>query len=61
MLGDWRSTVIFMGGTKALQQHLNRDDCMVIAVTQDLDVYVSPKLKERLKINADKTAYKFLL
>lgn len=58
-LGDYLSTLIFMGGSAALPEYLNRDDCMVLAVTKDFEVYASKSLQERLTINTQKTAYKF--
>lgn len=58
-LADYLSTLIFMRGTQALPEYLNRDDCMVLAVTNELEVYASEPLKKRLTINSQKTAYHF--
>lgn len=58
-LADYLSTLIFMRGSAALSEYLNRDDCMVLAVTKELDVYASGSLLERLTVNTQKTAYKF--
>ncbi len=58
-LADYLSTLIFMRGTQALPQYLNRDDCMVLAVTNNLEVYASQPMQKRLTINTEKTAYKF--
>lgn len=58
-LADCLSTSIFLSGSEELESYLNRDDCMVIAVTRDFDVYASESLKERVTPNSKKTAYKF--
>ena len=58
-LGDYLSTLIFMKGSVALSEYMNRDDCMVLAVTKDFEVYASKSLQERLTINKQKTAYKY--
>ncbi len=58
-LADYLSTLIFMRGSGALAEYFNRDDCMVLAVTNNLEVYASEPLWERLTVNTQKTAYKF--
>lgn len=58
-LADCLSTSIFLQGSDGLPSYLNRDDCMVLAVTKDFNVYASSALKERLTINKQKSAYKF--
>lgn len=58
-LADYLSTLIFMRGGAALSEYLNRDDCMVLAVTKDMEVYASKPLQERLTVNTQKTIYKF--
>lgn len=58
-LADYLSTLIFMRGSAALSNYLDRDDCMVLAITDKLEVYASEPLRERLTVNNQKTAYKF--
>lgn len=58
-LADYLSTLIFMRGSAALPEYLTRNDCMVLAVTKDLEVYASEPLQDRVTINTQKTAYKF--
>jgi len=58
-LADCFSTLIFLKGSEGLSQYLDRDDCMIIAVTKDKDVYISPSLKDRVKPNLAKTEYHF--
>lgn len=58
-LADYLSTLIFMRGSAALGRYLDRDDCMVLAVTDTLEVYASEPMQARLKINTQKTAYQF--
>lgn len=58
-LADCLSTSIFLQGSGALESYLNRDDCMIAAVTKDKEVYISPALGDRLKINSQKTEYRF--
>ncbi|WMJ84577.1 FAD:protein FMN transferase [Oscillospiraceae bacterium LTW-04] len=58
-LADYLSTLIFMRGSVALCEYLERNDCMVLAVTKDFEVYASRSLQERLTVNTQKTAYKF--
>ena len=59
-LADSFSTSVFLQGKDNLYKYLNRDDCMIIAVTKELDVYVSPALKDRIKINPSKSQYNFI-
>lgn len=58
-LADYLSTLIFMRGSAALAEYLDRDDCMVLAVTKELEVYASKPLRARLTVNTQKSAYKF--
>ncbi len=58
-LADYLSTLIFMRGSAALGEYLDRDDCMVLAVTKDFEVYASKPLQTRLTVNTQKSAYKF--
>lgn len=58
-LADCFSTSIFLQGSQNLSKYLSRDDCMIVAVTKDFDVYASSALAGRLDINKAKTAYKF--
>ncbi|MBP3414379.1 MAG: FAD:protein FMN transferase [Clostridia bacterium] len=59
-LADSFSTSIFLQGKEGLNKYLNRDDCMIIAVTEDFDVYASPALREKIKINPSKDQYNFI-
>jgi len=59
-LADCFSTLIFLKGSEGLPEFLERDDCMIIAVTEDKDVYFSSSLKGRLKPNPSKTDYHFV-
>ena len=58
-LADYLSTLIFMRGRAALSDYLERDDCMVLAVTGDLEVVASKPLWARLTVNTQKDVYKF--
>lgn len=58
-LADCLSTSIFLQGSGSLEKYLTRDDCMIVAVTKDKDVYISPALKQRLKTNSQKSEYRF--
>ncbi|MFV0498271.1 MAG: FAD:protein FMN transferase [Candidatus Fimivivens sp.] len=59
-LADYLSTLIFMRGSQALPTYLARNDCMVLAVTKDFEVYASEALQDRLTINPQKkTTYHF--
>lgn len=58
-LADCLSTSIFLQGSVALENYLSRDDCMIVAVTKEKEVYISSALKERLNINTAKSEYKF--
>lgn len=44
LLADALSTTIFLKGSECLSEYLNRDDCMVLAVTKDNKVYGSEKI-----------------
>jgi len=59
-LADSFSTSIFLQGKEGLNKYLNRDDCMIIAVTEDFDVYASPALRDKIKINPSKDQYNFI-
>ncbi len=59
-LSDCFSTMIFLKGSEGLPQFLEREDCMIIAVTKDKDVYISPSLEDRVKPNPAKTDYHFV-
>ena len=59
-LADCFSTLIFLKGSEGLPQYLERDDCMIIAVTKDKDVYISSSLRDRVKPNPEKTDYNFV-
>lgn len=41
LLADTLSTTIFLKGSDCLEEYMNRDDCMVLAVTDDNKVYAS--------------------
>ncbi len=43
---DFLSTLIFIGGTKELDKHLDSDGYYVIAVTDDKKIYMSDELKD---------------
>jgi len=58
-LADCLSTSIFLRGSGALEQYFARDDCRVIAVTKDLQVYATPGLWDDFTINPSKTQYTF--
>lgn len=58
-LADCLSTSIFMQGSGALKRYFARDDCQVIAVTRDLQVYASPGFWEGFTVNPAKTQYTF--
>ena len=58
-LADCLSTAIFLRGSGALEQYFARDDCRVIAVTKDLQVYATPGLWDDFTINPSKTQYTF--
>lgn len=58
-LADCFSTSIFLQGSKALEKYIARDDCMIVAVTKEKEVYVSAALKDRIAVNTQKTDYKF--
>ena len=46
LLADALSTTIFSKGSGCLEEYLNRDDCMVLAVTKDREVYGSDGIWE---------------
>ncbi len=48
LLADALSTTIFIKGSECLDEYMNRDDCMVLAVTQDKEVYASEGIWDRL-------------
>ncbi len=48
LLADVLSTTIFLKGSECLEEYMDRDDCMVLAVTEDLEVYASAGIWERL-------------
>ena len=58
-LADYLSTTIFLKGSENLEQYLTRDDCMILAVTQEKKVYASERLWERITVNEQKTDYTF--
>lgn len=58
-LADCLSTSIFLQGSKALDKYITRDDCMIVVVTKEKEVYASAALKDRLNVNTQKTDYKF--
>ena len=58
-LADCLSTAIFLRGSGALERYFARDDCRVIAVTKDLQVYATPGLWDDFTINPSKTQYTF--
>ncbi len=41
LLADTLSTVVFLKGSGCFPEYLNREDCMVVAVTKDKKVYAS--------------------
>ena len=41
LLADALSTTIFLKGSGCLEEYMDRDDCMVLAVTKDCEVYGS--------------------
>ncbi len=41
LLADTLSTTIFLLGSECLDEYMNRDDCLVLAVTKDCEVYGS--------------------
>lgn len=49
----------FSAGKRALEQYFARNDCRVIAVTKDLQVYATPGLWDDFTINPSKTQYTF--
>lgn len=58
LLADALSTAIFLEGSSGLEKAMNRDDCMVLAVTKDKKVYASEKMWE-LITPADTKDYEF--
>lgn len=59
VLADCLSTSIFMQGSGALERYFARDDCWVIAVTNDRQVYATPEFWEIFTVNPAKTEYTF--
>ena len=59
LLADTLSTTIFLKGSECLAEYMNRNDCMVIAVTQDREVVASEKLWDMLTVT-DTQTYTFL-
>lgn len=49
-LADCLSTAVFLMGSEGLAPYLEREDCMVLAVTADRQVYASPALWDRLTL-----------
>lgn len=58
LLADALSTTIFSKGSECLEEYMNRDDCMVLAVTKDKEVYGSDEIWE-LVTPADTEEYSF--
>jgi thiamine biosynthesis lipoprotein len=58
-LADCYSTTIFLQGAAALADYFDREDCMVLAVTKNLDVYASPSFWERMQVNESNAKYTF--
>ncbi|MEG2174357.1 MAG: FAD:protein FMN transferase [Oscillospiraceae bacterium] len=56
-LADCLSTTIFLEGRDRLNNYLLRDDCMVLAVTKQMEVYASPALWEQLSIDYSDPAF----
>lgn len=48
LLADALSTTIFLKGSECLDEYLSRDDCMVLAVTEECEVYGSEGIWELL-------------
>jgi thiamine biosynthesis lipoprotein len=57
-LADALSTTIFLKGSECLEEYMNRDDCMVLAVTQDREVYGSDAIWD-IVTPADTETYDF--
>ncbi len=51
LLADTLSTTIFLKGSTCLEQYINREDCMVAAMTDTGNVVVSEGLKSMLTLN----------
>lgn len=58
-LADGYSTAIFMQGSAALDGYFAREDCLVLAVTEHLDVVASPGFWDRMTVNESNAAYTF--
>ena len=58
LLADALSTTIFSKGSECLEEYMNRDDCMVLAVTEDKKVYGSDEIWEFVT-PADTETYSF--
>lgn len=59
LLADALSTTIFIKGSGCLEEYMNRDDCMVIAVTDENEVYASEGAWEILS-PTDQKSYTFI-
>lgn len=58
-LTDFLSTAIFLQGRERLEEYLLREDILVIAVTDELEVFASPTVWKNAKITDEKGAYSF--
>lgn len=58
LLADCMSTAVFINGREELDRALSRNDCMIIAVTEDNEVYASTSAWDMIKPNS-KTGYSF--
>lgn len=58
LLADCMSTAVFLKGREGLNDAFSRTDCMIIAVTEDDEVYASPSAWNIIKPNK-KSGYTF--
>lgn len=58
-LADYLSTAIFLQGSACLERSFARDDCEVLAVTKDFQVYASPGFWERFVPAPGQSRYTF--
>ncbi len=58
LLADALSTTIFLKGSECLDEYMQRDDCMVLAVTKDKNVYGSEGIWDRVS-PVDDSGYTF--
>jgi len=58
LLADCMSTAVFLKGREGLSDALARTDCMIIAVTEENEIYASPSAWKIIKPNT-KTQYIF--